>query len=316
MNILKKIGQLVATLLLVTLFSASLLELFPGDPVAVLVPYGTDEMRDEIRSDLGLDDSFIQRYGRWLGDFVTGDLGNYYSVSGTESVGDRVKDSLPISVLLMLYAQIMGLVIAIPLGVLTAYRSETFFDRISGIAAFAMLAVPNFALGFFLQYYLGQKVGGWFVPTGYEPPSNFGQHFRYMFLPSVTLAVGQIAVYMRLLRSDMIATLQQDFILMARAKGLRSRRILFKHALRPSSLTILTVAGLNVGTLIGGAIIIEVVFNLPGMGLLMYEAILARQIPAFQSMVAVIATFYVLINFGVDFLYSVLDPRIRHEKGA
>lgn len=121
---------------------------------------------------------------------------------------------------------------------------------------------------------------------------------------------------MRLLRSDMIATLQQDFILMARAKGLRSRRILFKHALRPSSLTILTVAGLNVGTLIGGAIIIEVVFNLPGMGLLMYEAILARQIPAFQSMVAVIATFYVLINFGVDFLYSVLDPRIRHEKGA
>jgi len=126
------------------------------------------------------------------------------------------------------------------------------------------------------------------------------------------LAVGQIAIYMRLLRSDMIATLQQDFILMAKAKGLKSKRILFRHALRPSSLTLLTVAGLNIGTLIGGALIVEVVFALPGMGLMLFEAISRRQIVAFQSMVAVIAILYILVNFAVDLLYTVLDPRIRN----
>jgi peptide/nickel transport system permease protein len=154
---------------------------------------------------------------------------------------------------------------------------------------------------------------GWFKSSGYVPlTDSVGEHFQSMFLPALTLAVGQIAVYMRLLRSDMIATLQQDFITMAKAKGIRTRRILFRHALRPSSLTLLTVAGLNVGTLIGGALIIEVVFAIPGMGYLLAEAIATRQIVAFQSMVAIIAIFYVLVNFAVDLLYTVLDPRIRH----
>ena len=133
-------------------------------------------------------------------------------------------------------------------------------------------------------------------------------------LPAITLAVGQIAVYMRLLRSDMIATLQQDFILMAKAKGLKTRRILFRHALRPSSLTLLTVAGLNVGTLIGGTLIVEVVFSIPGMGFLLFEAIATRQIVAFQSMVAIVAILYVLVNFAVDLLYTALDPRIRNAR--
>ena len=132
-----------------------------------------------------------------------------------------------------------------------------------------------------------------------------------MVLPSITLAVGQIAVYMRLLRTDMIATLQQDFILMAKAKGMRTRRILFRHALRPSSLTLLTVAGLNVGTLIGGALIVEVVFSIPGVGFMMFEAIAQRQIVAFQSIVAIVAILYVLVNFVVDLLYTAVDPRIR-----
>ena len=131
-------------------------------------------------------------------------------------------------------------------------------------------------------------------------------------LPDVTLAVGQIAVYMRLLRSDMIATLQEDFILMAKSKGISNRRILWRHALRPSSLTLLTVAGLNVGTLIGGAVVIERIFGLPGLGKLIFDAIGARQYVAVQSLVAIIAIGYVLVNFFVDILYTVLDPRIRH----
>jgi peptide/nickel transport system permease protein len=135
-----------------------------------------------------------------------------------------------------------------------------------------------------------------------------------MALPTISLAVAQIAVYMRLLRSDMIATLQEDFITMAKSKGISPRRVLWRHALRPSSLTLLTVAGLNVGTLIGGVVVVEVIFSLPGMGLLLYEAINARQYIALQSLVAIVAVGYVLINFLVDVLYAVLDPRIRHAR--
>jgi len=312
MVILKKLGQLVVTVVLVTLFASLLLELLPGDPVEVLIPSGSDEQRSELREKLNLDESFVVRYSSWLGDFATGDMGNYYTVSSDRPVADRLWDSLPVSLLLMFYAQVLALLIAIPLGVLTAYRKGSWFDRMSNTSAFAMLAIPNFALGFVLQYYLGVKLG-WFKTSGYAAPSeNFVEHLQYMILPTITLAVGQVAIYMRLLRSDMIATLQQDFILMAKAKGLKAKRILFRHALRPSSLTLLTVAGLNVGTLIGGALIVEVVFALPGMGLMLFEAIGKRQIVAFQSMVAVIAILYILVNFAVDILYTVLDPRIRH----
>jgi peptide/nickel transport system permease protein len=309
MQILKKLGQLVVTVILVTLFASFLLELLPGDPVEVLVPFGSDEQREAVREDLGLDRPFLVRYGDWLGGFVQfwdPDLGNYYTVSSERPVIDRVEDSLPVSLQLMVYAQLMGLIVAIPLGVLTAHRKDTFFDRISNTSAFAMLAIPNFALGFILQYYLGVELG-WFPVTG-------NQQSWWWVLPAVTLAVGQIAVYMRLLRSDMIATLQQDFITMAKAKGLRTRRILFRHALRPSSLTLLTVAGLNVGTLIGGTLIVEVVFQIPGMGLLLFEAIATRQIVAFQSMVAIVAILYVVVNFAVDLLYTALDPRIRNAR--
>ncbi len=312
MGIAKKLLQLVVTVILVTLFASFLLELLPGDPVEVLVPFGSPEQRTLVREETGLDQPFIVRYGQWLGGFVQGDLGNYYTVSSSNPVADRVADAMPPTILLMVYAQVLALLIAIPVGVLAAYKQGTWFDRLSNTSAFAMLAIPTFALGFVLQYYVGVKLGwadtGGFTSIGEDPAG----HVRSMILPTITLAVGQVAVYMRLLRSDMIATLQQDFITMAKAKGITTKRILFRHALRPSSLTLLTVAGLNVGTLIGGALVIEVVFNIPGLGYLMGRAIATRQIVAFQSIVAIIAIFYVFVNFCVDILYTVLDPRIRH----
>jgi peptide/nickel transport system permease protein len=311
-TVLKKFAQLLVTVLLVTLFATFLLELIPGDPVEVLVPFGEESDRELIREELGLNASFPARYASWLGDFATGDLGDYWNIGSSQPVSERLWTSLGKSLQLMVYAQLLALVIAIPLGVITAYRSNSFFDRMTNTSMFALLAIPTFALGFILQYYLAVQLG-WFDTSGYEGLlADPNEHFRKMFLPTLTLAVGQIAVYMRLLRSDMIATLQQDFITMAKAKGLRTRRILFRHALRPSSLTLLTVAGLNVGTLIGGTLIVEVVFNIPGMGYLLFEAIQRRQVVAFQSIVAVIAILYVLVNFAVDLLYSVLDPRIRH----
>jgi peptide/nickel transport system permease protein len=312
-GLLKRLVQLIVTVLAVTLFSAFLLELLPGDPVEVLVPFGSDEQREAVRADLELDRPFLARYASWLGGFVTGDLGDYYTVSSSRPVSERLGQAFPKSAQLVIYSQILALIIAIPVGVFAAARKSSMFDRMSSATAFAMLAIPNFALALVLQYYLGVK---WqvFPTSGYTPlTENPSEHFQQMVLPCITLAVGQIAIYMRLLRSDMIATLQQDFILLAKAKGMRSRRILFRHALRPSSLTLLTVAGLNVGTLIGGALIVEVLFQIPGIGFMMQEAIGQRQIVAFQSLVAIVAIIYVVVNFLVDLLYTAVDPRIRSE---
>jgi peptide/nickel transport system permease protein len=312
--LLRRLVHLLVVLFFVTLFVALLTSMLPGDPVDAIAGFASEDQKDELREELGLDDPLPVRYVRWISGFVTGDLGNYYSISGGRPVMDRVTDSLPVSLQLMLYAQVLALVIAIPAGVITAYRAGSRGDRVANATAFGMLAIPNFALALVLAYYVGVELG-WLPVSGYVKPSeDLIEHIRRMAMPAISLAVGQIAVYMRLLRSDMIATLQEDFITMAKAKGVSPRRVLWRHALRPSSLTLLTVAGLNVGTLIGGAVIVEVIFSLPGIGTLLFEAISARQYIALQSLVAIIAVGYVLVNFLVDVLYAVLDPRIRHAR--
>jgi peptide/nickel transport system permease protein len=315
--------QLGVVLLLVTMFTALLLNMVPGDVTATLAPVATPQQKAQLRHELNLDRPIYERYGDWVNGLVHGDLGCYYGTSGYTSasecpdkVADRVKDALPVSLTLMFYAQVLSLAIAIPLGVATAYRAGSLFDKSVNTVAFGLLAIPNFVLALVLAYYVGVKLN-WVEPTGYV---DFGQspvdHFKQAALPTITLAVGQIAVYMRLLRSDMIATLQEDFVTMARAKGLTSARILWRHALRPSSLTLLTVAGLNVGTLIGGAVVIENIFGIHGIGFLVSDAIVRRQYVALQSYVAVLALGYVAVNFLVDILYAVLDPRIRHARPA
>ena len=312
--LLRRLLHLLVVLFFVTVFVALLTSMLPGDTVDAIAGFASEEQKEELRTELGLDDPLPVRYARWVGDFVTGDLGNYYSISGGRPVMDRVTDSLPVSLQLMLYAQVLALVVAIPAGVISAYRAGSLGDRVGNAAAFGALAIPNFALALVLAYFVGVELG-WLPVNGYVKPSDdFGEHIRRMVMPAISLAVGQIAVYMRLLRSDMIATLQEDFITMAKAKGVSPRRVLWRHALRPSSLTLLTVAGLNVGTLIGGTVIIEVIFWMPGIGTLLFEAIQARQYIALQSLVAIIAVGYVIVNFLVDVLYAVLDPRIRHAR--
>ncbi|HEY8527228.1 MAG TPA: ABC transporter permease [Acidimicrobiales bacterium] len=308
----RRLLHLLVVLFFVTLFVALLTSMLPGDPTDAIAGFASEEQKAELREDLGLDDPVWVQYGRWISGFVTGDLGGYYSVTGERPVMDRVREALPVSLQLMVEAQILALLIAIPLGVYSAYRAGSRFDRATSATLFGFLALPNFALALVLAYYVGVELG-WLPVSGYVAPADdLLEHVRRMALPAISLAVGQIAVYMRLLRSDMIATLQEDFITMAKAKGIPPSHVLWRHALRPSSLTLLTVAGLNVGTLIGGAVIIEVIFSLPGMGTLLFEAIQARQYIALQSLVAIIAVGYVLINFLVDVLYAVLDPRIRH----
>jgi peptide/nickel transport system permease protein len=312
----RRLVQILVVLLVVTFFASMLLRILPGDPTEALVPFGSDAQRALLREDLGLNEPFYVQYGRFVRDFFEGDLRYYQSNGPGEKVWDRLSDALPVSIQLMVYAMTMSLAIAIPLGILTAYRSGTRFDKITNATAFGLLSLPNFVLGYILIYYLAVQ-NDFFPTSGYV---HFGdsasEHFKSMFLPAVSLAVGQIAIYMRLLRSDMIQTLQEDFITMARSKGLGTARILLRHALRPSSFSLLTVAALNIGALIGGAVILEVIFQLPGIGLLIFQAINERQYVALQLFVAIIAMAYVLLNVLADLLYSVLDPRIRHARAA
>jgi peptide/nickel transport system permease protein len=312
-----KVLRLVVVLLVVTFFSFSLLHLTPGNPARTAVPFANPEELEAIEHDMGLDKPFFEQYRDWLTNFVQGDLGNFYEArDSVRPVSDQVRKELGVSLQLVFYAQFLALAIAIPVGVFAAYKAGTWLDKILNAGAFGLIAVPSFVFAFLLIFYLAVQAG-WFptqqyVAFGTDP----GEHFRHMFLPALALSLPQIAIYMRLLRSDMIQTLQEDFITMAKSKGLTNRRILWRHALRPSSFTLLTAAALNFGALIGNALIIEFLFQLPGMGLGLVTAVSSRQYTAVQAYVALIAVAYVLFNVFVDTLYTVLDPRIRHARAA
>jgi peptide/nickel transport system permease protein len=322
--IVRRLVQLAVVLLIVSFFAFCLVRILPGDPTKTIIPFGTDTQRAQLKKDLGLDEPFFTQYFDYLGNVVQGDFGHQYSTN--TPVSQLIDQSLPVSLELIIYAQILALVIAIPLGVIAAYRAGTRTDAAINTSSFAMLALPNFVLALLISYFLGAKLK--ILPTGGYAPGwldplfdgsrhvELSDHLQFMFWPAVALAVGQIAVYMRLLRSDMVATLQENFITMARAKGISNRRILWRHALRPSSLTLLTVAGLNIGTLIGGAIVVEVIFNVPGMGEKIYQAVVANEYVELQSYILVFAFLFVIVNFVVDALYAVLDPRIRRARTA
>lgn len=309
---LRRLIQLVVVLIFVSFFSFSLISLVPGDPVVAIVGFASPAQFAQVRHQIGMDRPFLVQYVHWLGGFLHGNLGQIYSgPTGRSAVSKAVAQSLPVTLELMAFAMILTLLIAIPLGVLSAYRSGTLTDKAITATAFGSIALPDFALAIILAYWVGVKLG-WLPTSGYTHPSqDLVQNIKSLTLPALSLAVGQIAGYMRLLRSDMIATLQEDYILMAKSKGIPTRRVLWRHALRPSSLTLLTVAGLNIGALIGGTIVVENLFSIPGMGQLLYFAIFGRQFVELQSLVAVIAIGYVLVNVAVDVLYTILDPRIR-----
>ena len=312
----KRLLQLIPVLLIVSFLTYLLINLLPGGTTQIAITVAgagaEPEVIEQVKADLELDKPLPQRYLNWLGDAVSGDLGRSY-INDTE-VSTYIGDRAPVSLQLMLYAQIIALVIAIPLGVLAAYRADSRVDRGLSTAAFGLLSVPNFIIGVLLVYLLALTFG-WFPATGsIEFSEDPFEHFKSMFLPSLTLAVGLIAIYMRLLRTDMIATLQEDYIGMAKAKGMPTRHILFRHAFRPSSFSLLTVAGITVGNLIGGALIVEQIFGIHGLGELIIFSIFQRDFLVVQGAVVVICIAFVLANFVIDLLYGFLDPRIRHAR--
>jgi peptide/nickel transport system permease protein len=307
----RRLVYLLPVLFAVTLLTFLIASLLPGDlAYTILGDQATPEKVAALRAQMGLDLPIWQRYLLWLWDVLHGDLGRSFRTG--ETVLAAVTDRLPVSLELMVLAEVMGLLIAIPLAILCAVKSGSALDRFLTGLAFGKLSLPPFLVAILLIYLFAVELNllpatGW-VPFAEDPAANL----RSFVLPALTLAFAEWPVLMRVLRSDMIATLQEDYIAMAKAKGLRPARILLVHALKPSSLTLVTVTGINIGRLIGGALIIETIFAIPGIGRLLVGAIYARDFIILQGVVLFVAVGFVLINFVVDMLYAVLDPRIRH----
>ena len=309
--IARRLLYLVPVLIAVSLLTFSIASLLPGDLAYVILgDQATPEKVAALRADMGLDQPILWRYLGWLGHVLQGDFGRSFRTGQT--VLQAVAERLPISIELMLLAQLGALAIGVPVAIICAARSGGPFDRFMTGTAFGMLSVPTFLSAILLIYLFAVELrvlpATGYVPLAEDPLANL----RFFVLPSLTLVLAEWAGIMRVLRSDMIATLQEDYIALAKAKGLTPGRILFVHALKPSSLTLVTVTGINIGRLIGGAVIVETIFALPGIGRLLVSAISTRDLIILQGVVLLVAAGFVIINFIVDMLYAVLDPRIRH----
>jgi peptide/nickel transport system permease protein len=302
--------QLVVVLVTATFFVYSLTFLADGDDAVVdsilQIEAGSETRRAEVEEGLNIDDPLPVRYVKWAGDALTGDFGRSY-VRG-RPVWDLMQEPLVRTLALVVYAQLIALALAVPAGIIAAWRANTWVDRGVSTAAIGLLAIPNYVLAIVLVFLFASTFD---LFPGIVDSDLSPLDLNSYLLPSLALALPQVAVYMRLLRTDMIATLQEDYIGMAKAKGLSTRSILFRHALRPSSLSLVTSVGLSTGALIGGTVIIEQIFAMPGMGTLVVRAIFQDDIFVIQAVVAVIAFAFVVINFIVDLLYAALDPRIR-----
>jgi peptide/nickel transport system permease protein len=309
--ILRKLAYLIPVLFVVTAFSFLLIKLLPGDPTINKLGFNaTPTAIKAIHHDLGLDRPIYQQYGTWVGHMLTGNLGRSYI--SNQPVMTTIKQNLPTTIELLVLAQVIALGLAVPAAIYAAYRPNKLFDRISTTVSFGMLALPAFVFGVFLVYVFAIRIHI-FPASGWEPiTGNLRKNLKAVTLPAITLALPLVAVYLRLLRSDLMATLQEDYITMAKSKGLSTTRVLLRHAFRPSTFSLVTAAGLNTGTLIGGALIVEVIFALPGIGNLAVTSVFQRDYLVVQGTVVLIALAYVLVNFAVDVIYILVDPRVRH----
>ena len=316
MYVAKRLASMVGVVLAVTFLAFAALN-FLGDPLTKLLgPVALAEPEDltveeaaivaEARETYHLDEPFLVRYGLWLTDFARGDFGR--SFKNQVNVSTIVADRLPITLLLMAYSQALALLVAVPWGVYAASRAYKLGDKVSTVLSFSLLGVPVFALVVLLFWLFAVR---WDVfPTRFVD-ENIATRLQSLFLPALSLATPLIATYQRLLRTDLIATLQEDFIAVARAKGLPGRHVLFRHALRPSLFSLLTVFGINTAALIGGSLVVEQYFSVPGIGQAMIEAIIRDDFPLVLAVVVIVSTMFVAINTVVDVAYSYLDPRVR-----
>lgn len=306
----ERLVHLTAVLFAVSIITFVMLDLMPFSIVHEIAGRAaTAADVAAVRQQLALDDPVLLRYGRWLTAALQGDLGN--SLTTGEPVGAAIRSQLPVTVELVVMAQLLALVVAVPVAILCAWRAGSWVDSLFGTVSFTMASVPNFALAMVLIFVFSLRLK-WFPATGYIPMSeSVWGNLRGFALPALSIACIEWVILMRVLRGDLIATLQEDFILLARIKGLPTWSILFRHALRPSCFSLVTVFGMHLGSLIGGAVIIENIFALPGIGRLLLTGVFAQDFPVVQGCVLFIAAVYVAVTFVMDISYGALDPRIR-----
>ena len=308
--IVLKVAYMVPVVLVVTFITFLLLHILPGDvTVLMLGQDATQEAVAQTRTALHLDDPILVQYWRWLVAALSGDFGRS-RVTG-QLVGEALSERLGVSFQLMIMAQSFALLLAVPSGILCGYRAGRNVDRLLTGAAFGVVSLPIFIKSMLLMILFAVFLR-WLPSTGYvEFSDDAWGSIHSLILPALAISLAEWPALMRVLRSDIITTLQENFILNARAKGLPPVHILFRHALRPSCFSIVTVIGLQIAGLVNGVLIVETIFALPGLGRLLVEAVHARDIIIVQGAVAAIAVIYVVANLGVDLLYSVIDPRIR-----
>ena len=309
--IARRLVAIIPVLAVVAVFVFLMLRLTPGDPAAVIAgDNATSDQIADIREKLGLNLPIWQQFGIWLGNMLQGNFGEsfFFKKTVAELIAQRLEPTLALSVCTL----ILAVTTAVPLGVIAAYRQGTILDRV--VMGFSVLgfSVPSFVIGYCLIYIFAIDLG-WLPVQGYTRiGTDFGAFVERMILPSVTLGIIYVALIARITRASVLEVLNEDYIRTARAKGLTNRVVLMRHALRNAAVPILTVIGVGVALLIGGAVVTESVFGLPGLGRLTVEAVLSRDFPTIQAVILLFSVVYVLINLLIDISYTIFDPRIRY----
>ncbi|MGY2905515.1 peptide/nickel transport system permease protein [Bradyrhizobium sp. URHC0002] len=309
--LLRRLLSTIPVLLIVAVFIFLMLRLTPSDPAAIIAGDNANaEQVAQIRSQLGLDKPMMQQFFIWSGRVLTGDFGESFFFKKTVAalIGERIEPTLSLAALTM----VLAVLIAVPLGVLAAHRQGSWIDRT--VMGFSVLgfSMPSFVVAYLLIYLFAVWLG-WLPVQGYQRiAEGIGGWLRGLVLPSLTLSVIFVALIARMTRTSLLEVLSEDYIRTARAKGQSERKVLFRHALRNAAVPIVTVIGLSVALLIGGVIVTESVFTIPGLGRLTVDAVLARDYPTIQAVVLLFSVVYVMINLAVDMIYTVLDPRIRY----
>jgi len=307
------LALLIVIILFVSVAAFFLVHLLPGDPATtILGPNSTPQNVATINRELGLNKPLIQQYFIWLGHVLQGNLGQSFTTHQTTT--SIIAQSFPIDLELIIFSQIIAFAVAFPMAMHSARRPNKLFDQASNGTTFAMLALPPFVIAPVLVLLFAVH---WHVfpgPASYVPlTQDFWTNIHTMLLPSIVLALGSIVVYFRLLRNDLISTLQEDFITMARSKGLSDRRIMWRHALRPSSISMLASAGVTISTLIAGTFVVELLLQMPGLGYQLVSSVNQDDYTVVQGITLVVAIAIVLINFIFDFIFTIVDPRIARE---
>ena len=308
--IIKRLIAMLPVLALVSLIVFTIIHLTPGDPALIMLgEEATPQALAALRHELGLDQPLPVQYLVWLSHVLRGDLGR--SIRTNQPVIEAITQRLPVTLELTTLAMVISIMAAIPAGIISATRRNSASDLISTTLALLGISMPSFFLAILLIFVFSLKVR-WLPPMGYTPfQKGVWENLRGMVLPAVTLGTAAMAIVARLTRSTLLEALQQDYIRTARAKGLREQAVIYSHALKNAMIPITTILGLQIGFLLGGAVITETIFALPGVGRLVVASIFERDFPLVQGVVLVLALMHLVINLIVDLLYAYLDPRIR-----